>query len=168
MHMSTTTVNAPAPTARRNALVGWAVVSGLVVAGLVALAIALWPASEAEKARDDGEQLGQAVAQLYDAQSTADVDAALVEIRDAGQSARDHAGDAVTSQVADQEDALARTLDGFVGSRTTDDAFEADLYQAELDTAVNDLVSQADDFRSNAPEVVQSYWDGFEDGVSGR
>jgi hypothetical protein len=162
------TINISTPTARRTGLIGWIAGSVLVVAALVALTVALWPASEAEKARDDGEQLGQAVAQLYDANSATEVDAALVEIRDAGQAAREHGGDAVATQVADQEDALARALDGFVGSRTTDDAFEADLYQAELDTAVDDLVNQADDFQTNAPEVVQSYWDGFEDGVSSR
>jgi hypothetical protein len=162
------TLNINAPTVRRASLLGWIAGSVLVLAALVALTIALWPASEAEKARADGEQLGQAVAQLSDAQSSADVDAALVEIRDAGRDARDHGGDAVAAQVANQEDALARTLDGFVGANTTDDAFEADLYQAELDTAVDDLVNQADEFQTNAPEVVQEYWNGFEDGVNGR
>jgi hypothetical protein len=162
------TLNVNAPTARRTALLGWIAGSAVVLAALVALTIALWPASEAEKARVDGEDLGRAVAQLYDAQSTADVDAALVEIRDAGAAASDHAGDAVAQQVANQEDALGRVVDGFVGANTTDDAFSADLYQAELDTAVDDLVNQADEFQTNAPEVTQSYWDGFEDGVSGR
>jgi hypothetical protein len=162
------TLNINAPTARRASLVGWIAGGVLVVAALVALTVALWPASEAEKARDDGERLGLAVAQLYDAQSTSDVDAALVEIRDAGAAAREHGGDAVAQQVADQEDALASAVDGFVGANTSDDAFEADLYQAELDTAVDDLVTQADEFQTNAPEVVQEYWNGFEDGVSGR
>ena len=160
------TINLNAPSVRRTRLLSWAALSGLVVAGLVALAVALWPASEAERARDDGERIGQAVAQLYEADTSADVDAALVEIRDAGQDARNHAGDAVATQVADQEDALARALDGFVGANTTDDAFEQDLYQAELDVAVDDLVSQADEFQTNAPEVHQSFWEGFEDGVN--
>jgi hypothetical protein len=68
---------------------------------------------------------------------------------------------------AAQEDALARAAEGFVGSRTTDDAFEADLYQAELDVAVDDLGSQAEDFRTTGPEVQQAFWDGYEAGLDG-
>jgi hypothetical protein len=161
------TLKTKAPTARRASLLGWVAGGAVALAVLVALVIAVWPASEAEKARDDGEQLGRAVAQLYDAQSSADVEAALAEIRDAGQDARDHGGDAVAQQVADQQDALARAVEGFVGATTTDDAFEADLYEVELDVAVNDLVDQAEEFQTNAPEVAQSYWEGFEEGVSG-
>jgi hypothetical protein len=41
---------------------------------------AVWPASEVDKARTDGEQLGQAVAQLQDAHTAEEVDAALVEL----------------------------------------------------------------------------------------
>jgi hypothetical protein len=164
----TSTLNTKAPTARRASLLGWMAGGLVALVALVALTVALWPASEAEKARDDGERLGRAVAQLYEAQSPAEVDAALVEIRDAGGDAGDHAGNAVAQQVADQEDALVRAVDGFVGSRTADDAFEADLYQVELDIAVDDLVDQAESFQTNAPEVTQSFWEGFEDGVRKR
>ena len=80
---------------------------------------------------------------------------------------RDHAGDAVADQVADQEDALARAADGFVGESHADDDFEAELYQAELDVAVDDLASQAEDFRTTGPEVQQAFWEGYETGLSG-
>jgi hypothetical protein len=141
---------------------------GLLLAALLAAAaVALWPASEADKARDDGQRMGEAVAQLYSADSAEEVDAALTEVHSAALDARDHAGDAVASQVADQEDALARAVDGFVGSNTTSDAFEADLYQVELDYAVDDLASQTSDFRAEGPEVSQAYWEGFDDGLSG-
>ena len=43
----------------------------LLVAGVVAIAV--WPASETDKARDNGEQVGQAVNHLYNADSSADV-----------------------------------------------------------------------------------------------
>jgi len=55
---------------------------------------------------------------------------------------------------------------GFVGSHTTDDAFEYDLYQAELDIALDDLASNADDFQSTGPEVQQAFWDGYDQGHS--
>ena len=152
--------------ARSTSLLGRAVAGILVTVALVACAVALWPASEADKAREDGEQLGQAVAQLYDAESSAEVDAALAEIDDAAGNAREHAGDEVAEQAAEQEDALARAVDGAVGAATTDDEFEAELYQAELDIAVDDLTSQASDFRAQGPEVHQAYWEGVEDGLN--
>jgi hypothetical protein len=58
-------------------------------------------------------------------------------------------------------------VDGFVGSRTADHEFDAELYQAELDYAVDDLTTQASEFRTEAPEVQQAYWEGFEEGFSG-
>jgi hypothetical protein len=159
----------PAPTvapARRSLLRG--IAGGTALAAIAAsVAIAVWPASAADQARDDGEQFGQAVSSLYDAQSTVDVDAALADIHTAAVETRDHAGDAVADQVAAQEDALARAAEGAVGSITADDGFEADVYQAELDIAVDDLTSQAEDFRTEGPEVQQAFWDGYETGVSG-
>jgi hypothetical protein len=156
----------PAPrTASASSLLAW-VVGGLVTAAvLAAVTVALWPASEADKAREDGEQFGQAVLQLYNADSEAEVDAALVELDQAVSDTREHAGDAAASQAADQEDALNRAVDGFVGANTTDDGFEADLYQAELDVALDDLSSQASDFRAQGPEVHQAFWEGVDAGL---
>ena len=138
----------------------------LALAAVALAALALWPASEAEKARDDGEQLGQAVNQLYYAESTAEVEDALAEVDDAVAESRDHGSDALGEHVSDQEDALARAADGFVGSLTAESDFDSELYQVELDYAVEDLTSQAEEFRSEAPEVEQSYWEGFEEGFS--
>lgn len=138
----------------------------LIAAVLAAVAIAAWPASETDKARDDGEQLGEAVSQLYYADSSAEVDAALAEIDEAATATREHAGDEVADQVAAQEDALARAADGFVGANTADNEFDQDLYQAELEVALDDLTSQASDFRAQGPEVNEAYWEGFDDGLS--
>jgi hypothetical protein len=138
----------------------------LIAVALAAVAIAAWPASETDKARDDGEQLGEAVNQLYYAESSAEVDDALAEIDEAATATRDHAGDAVAEQVAAQEDALARAADGFAGSVTADTEFDQDLYQAELELALDDLTSQASDFRAQGPEVNEAYWEGFDEGQS--
>ncbi len=139
---------------------------GATLAAILAAAtIALWPASEAEKARDDGEQLGQAVGQLQSAQSSEEVDAALTEVQDAVQDSRDHAGDRVGEQVDDQAEALDRAVDSYYGAVTTDDDFEAEIYEAELEVALDDLANNASDFREEGPEVVEAYWEGFEDGL---
>jgi hypothetical protein len=140
--------------------------ASLAVAALAALALALWPDSQTDKARADGKQLGEAVAALSDATTSAEVDSALSDIDVALTETRDHAGDRVADQASDQADALDRAADGFVGTTTSDDEFEADLYQAELDGAVDDLYDNASDFRGEGPEVQQAFWDGYQDGVS--
>ena len=78
---------------------------------------------------------------------------------------RDHAGDRVDEQLSDTQDALARAADGFAGAHTTD-GWDADLYQAELDIAVDDLADQAQDIREDAPEVEQAFLDGFDSGLT--
>jgi hypothetical protein len=175
--MSSTAYASPAPIpdpaarparADRTPLLGRLLGGGLLAALVAGIAIAAWPASETDKARDDGERFGAAVAALYVADSPSEVDAALVDMRDAAADTREHAGDAVADQVSAQADALDRAADGFAGERTADGAFEQDLYQAELDTAVDDLSSQADDFRAQGPEVQQAFWDGYETGVNGN
>jgi hypothetical protein len=70
-------------------------------------------------------------------------------------------------QVADQEDAPSRAADGFVGAATATDGFEADLDQAELDIALDDLNNQADDFRAQGADVQHAFWEGYEDGMNG-
>ena len=163
--MSAVNPAVPAPAGRdRRKLLAWAGGGSMIAAALAACTIALWPASETDKARDDGERVGAAVAQLQSASTANEVDAALVELHDAAADTRDHAGEAVNNQVNDQVDALDRAVDGFVGERTTDDSFEADLYHSELETAVDDMTSQADEFRTTGPEVQQAFWDGYQTG----
>ena len=155
----------PTRTTRRSSL-SW-ITGGLLAAAVItALAVALWPASETEKAREDGEQLGLAVSDLRDAQTTAEVDAALDGVHDAIADTADHAGDEVAEQVDEQADALDDTVDGFVGMHTTEDEFEAELYEYELDVAVDGLTSQAEEFRTQGPEVQQAFWDGYHDGLN--
>jgi uncharacterized protein YdbL (DUF1318 family) len=159
--VSTTT----APSLSRSSLLRW-IIGGLSVAlVLTAVAIAVWPASEADKARDDGEALGQAVGHLYNADSSAEVDAALAEIDTAVADTREHAGDELADQVAAQQDALARAADGFAGSVTTDSEWDYELYQAELDVALDDLTDNASDFRAQGPEVRSAFWEGVEAGL---
>jgi hypothetical protein len=169
--MSTANTAAAPDAARRRSssrmsTVGRLLAGLLVATTLIVAALAFWPESEADKARDDGEQLGEALTSLYYAEDSAQVDSALAGVRQAVVDTGEHAGDAVYTQVADQEDALARAADGFVGSRTADDEFEADLYQAELEVALDDLNRQAADFRDQGPEVRQAFYEGYQDGLA--
>ena len=126
----------------------------------------LWPASEADKARDDGEQVGQAVNHLYYADSTDEVNDALAELEDAVADTREHGGDALHDQVSNQADDLSLAADGFAGAVTADNEFDAELYEAELDYALDQLSSQASDFQTNAPEVEQAFWEGVDSGLN--
>jgi hypothetical protein len=140
--------------------------SGLLIASIIAsLVIALWPASAADTAREDGARLGQAVGELYNAQNQDQVAAAESDISTALSDVRTHAGDTLASQASDTQDALSRAADGFLGTHTTTDSFEADVYQAELNTALDDLSSQADNLRTHGPETHQAFWDGVHDGL---
>jgi predicted transcriptional regulator len=143
----------------------WITAGVLTAAVIVAVAIAVWPASNTDKARADGEAFGQAVVALDNAQSPADVDAALDDLGEATASTRDHAGDAVADQVDRQDDALSRAADGWTGVHSTDDSFSETLYQSELDAAVDDVNDNAADFRTEGPEVQQAFWDGFQTAV---
>ena len=141
----------------------WITIGGLTLAALLtALAVALWPASNTEQARSDGEALGAAVTALDEADTAAEVDAALLDVRDAAADTRAHAGDAVADQVDDQADALSRAVDGFTGIHQSGDEFEADLYQYELDMALEDLDENAAGFRAEGPEVQQAFWEGYQ------
>jgi hypothetical protein len=159
--MSTTTHALRQP-ARRSDVLRWVAGGALLVATIVAIALAVWPASETDKAREDGKQVGQAVSALYTATSTDELDAALTDLQTAVADTRDHAGDRVSGQIDDQADALSRAADGFAGVHTND-GFDQDLYQAELDYAIDDLTSQADDFRTEGPEVQQAFWNGVQE-----
>jgi hypothetical protein len=75
------------------------------------------------------------------------------DLHTAAADTRDHAGDAVADQVGAQEDALVRATDGFAGTATATDELEADLYQAELEIAIDDLDQQAGDFRAQGADV---------------
>jgi hypothetical protein len=133
---------------------------------LCALAIALWPASEADKARDDGERVGAAVTRLYEAENSTEVDAALAELDAAVSDTRAHAGDEVADQVADQQDALARAAEGFSGYYSTDSDWDQALYEAELEVALDDLYYNAEDFRDQGPEVNDAFWEGVDEGLT--
>jgi hypothetical protein len=142
------------------------ITGGLSFAALLtALAIAVWPASNTDRARSDGEALATAVADLNNATSQEEIDAALVDIRDAAADTRDHAGDAVAEQVSDQADALDRAADGAYGAATADDEFSQEIYEWELDDAVSDLNGNAEDFRTEGPEVQQAFWEGYQSAI---
>jgi hypothetical protein len=153
------------PARSRSSVIRWIAGTLGLAAIITAVTIAVWPASAADKAREDGKHLGQAVGALYEAQGTADVDAAFADINSALDDTRAHASDELSNQVDKQADALNRAADGFVGAHTSDNSWDQDLYQSELDYAVDDLANNADDFQNQHSEVANAYYEGFQDGL---
>jgi hypothetical protein len=158
----------PAPRSRRSSLLYRLAGGTIAVAVLVAVAIALWPQSEIDKARADGEAYGTAVTALYAAQTPDEARAALADVHSAAADTRDHAGDALGAQADAQADALDRAADGFFGTLGADDEFSADVYQAQLDVALDDLDEQAAGFRTQGSDVQQAFADGYADGRDGE
>ena len=138
--------------------------AALVALVLGALTLMVWPASEADKAREDGEQLGEAVTQVYEADSESEMDAALAEVDEAVTDSLEHGGEAVAEQAARQDEALDLAVEGYVGAVESTDSFEQDVYETELDYALTELEYNADEFRSSSDDVVAAYWEGFDDG----
>jgi len=150
----------------RRRLLRWAGGGIAIVAAAVGFAaIAFWPASTVEEARNDGERFGEATSALYNARTTDEVDAALSDLDSAAVSVRDHVSGDVANQVADQQDALVRAADGYVGANTAGDVWAVDAYQAELDDAVDDLTGQAEEFRTTGPEAAQAFYEGVQTGL---
>ena len=156
----------PAPTSRRSRLLQWVGVGTLAAVFATSLTIAVWPASEADKARDRrrADRPGRQRA-LRRPERRARSTRRWPTSRSPSPTPRNHAGDRVDEQLSDTEDALSRAADGFAGAHTTD-GWDADLYQAELDVAIDDLADQAQDIREDAPEVEQAFWDGFDSGLT--
>jgi len=173
--MSTSTAPAPTPTPpgpaprsrSRMSLTRW-IAAGVALCAVVAgLAIAFWPASAADTAYDDGQRLGNAVTELQTAETYDDVDNALTDVREAADDARDHASEELGDQITRQGDALSHALNGFAGAVSTDSERDQELYESELDVALDDLATQAEDFRTDAPEVTQAFYDGLQNGLKG-
>ena len=149
---------------RARSIVLQSIAATVAIAGVVTAGVLLWPDSEADKAREDGENVGAAVAAVYEADSESEAEAALDGLTVAIEDTREHAGDAIAEQVADQEEDLSYAVEGYVGMIEADDEWEADAYEAELDYAVDELANQASDFRETGPEVQQAFWEGVEEG----
>jgi hypothetical protein len=153
-------------TTSRQSVMKWLGLGTLVAIALAAIAIVAWPASAADTAYDDGVRVGNAVNDLRNAETYEDVDQGLTDLRHAVRDAQDHAGDELDEQITKQQDAFFDAMNGAVGANTTDSGWDQDIYESQFDDATDALVSNADDFRTNGPDVVQSFWNGVEDGLN--
>ena len=126
---------------RRAAAVAAAVVLALGAAGC--------GESPEDEARDDGEDVGEAMRALFDAQTPEQAQEAVGDLRDAAGELTQDTADAVRPQLETQRSTLA----GAVGGSPE-----------EWRDAVQQARAQADAFRSGADSVANEFWRGFQEG----
>jgi hypothetical protein len=123
--------------------------------GAVVLALALAACGESpeDEARDDGKQIGEAARALFDAESLDQAQTALDDLASAADEVDEETREAVSEQIDTQSASLSAAVDAIQGG---------DL--DGLKSAVQQVRSQADSFRSGEDSVANEFWRGFEEG----
>jgi hypothetical protein len=125
----------------------------VVAAALLALAFVACGESPEDEARADGEQVGAAARALFDAESLDQARTALDDLASATDAIDDDTREAVSEQVETQGASLSAAVDA--------------IQAGDLDglkSAVQQVRSQADSFRSGEDSVANEFWRGFEEG----
>lgn len=133
----------------------------------VALAVAGCGDSPEDTAHSDGKAVGQALAQLGDAQDVQQLTSATVAVRQAVSDVGDDVGSRVRKQVDAQQDSLSAVVGELRTAITSDNADARDQARSKLQDSVQDLRSRASSFSESNDSVANSFWDGVKDGYDG-
>lgn len=117
--------------------------------------------SPEDQARDDGQQAGEAVRALYDANSADQAASAVKDIRAARDDLDSDTRKRVASEVDTQSDALRRAADAYRRGRSATSAQDADAARADLRSAVQEIRSQASGLADQDNSIANEYWRGF-------
>lgn len=137
------------------------------VFAVVALAAAGCGDSPEDTAHDNGKAVGEALAQLGDAQDVQQLTDATVAVRQAVSDVSDDVGSRVRKQVDAQQDSLSSVVGDLRTAITSDNAEARDQARAKLQDSVQDLRSRASSFSDSNDSVTNSFWDGVKDGYDG-
>ena len=130
--------------------------TAVTAAVIAALALGACGESPEDEAREDGEQMGEAMRALFDAGSIEDAQAAVGDLKKAVEELSEDTRPAVAEQVESQRDTLSDAGDALRARDTT-----------ELKAAVQELRAQGDAFRNGSDSVANEFWRGFEEGYDG-
>ena len=120
---------------------------------LAAVAFAACGSSPEDDARNEGEQIGADVRDLFGVSSVEEAQTVLQNLQSDVQDISEQTGDKVSEQVETQRATLASAIE--------------DLGQGDedaLNSAVQQMRAQADAFRSGTDSVANEFWRGFEEG----
>ena len=134
-----------------------------LIAGVALVAIALAGCGESpeDEARDNGENVGEAVRSLIDSTSIEDAQNAINQLRTAVDDLDPDVRDKVQKQIETQRDVLSGAVDD---ARTAGSFDEA---KADLAGAGQQMRSQAESFQNSSESIANEFWRGFEQGYDG-
>lgn len=144
--------------------------SGRAAAAALLMAMALGAGaagcgdSPEDTAHSDGKAVGQALAQLGDAQDVQQLTSATVAVRQAVSDVSDDVGSRVRTQLQAQRATLEATVAELRSAITAENATTRDQARANVQLRVQDLRANAAAFSDSGDSVANSFWDGVKDG----
>lgn len=120
--------------------------------------------SPEDNAHSSGKKVGEALAELGDAQTAQELTSATVALRNAVSDVSDDVGDRVRKQVDAQRDSVEAIIGQLRTALTSDNATAQQNAKAQIQNQVQDLRSRATSFSKSNDSVANSFWDGVKDG----
>lgn len=127
--------------------------ASIAAAVLAALAVAACGDSPEDDAYDDGEQIGESVRALYNAENAEDAGEAIDDLRRVTEEMDDDTRERVQEQVETQRGSLDKAAEAIGSGDPT-----------ALKEVAQQMRSQADAFSSTNNSISNAFWRGFEDG----
>lgn len=137
------------------------------VVAVLALVLSACGDSPEDTAHDNGEDVGQALRSLMNADDADALRSAGDELRGAVAESVDDAGDRLRQQIQVQVDHLNAAIGNFRTATTATDADAAAAARTELQAEVQQARSQAAGFRDTGSSVTNAFWQGVRDGFDG-
>ena len=127
--------------------------TAIAAAALAALAIGACGDSPEDDARESGEDIGEAVHQLFTAENAESAGEAIDTIRAEVEDMEEDTRERVSEQVETQRGELEKAGEAIASGDTT-----------ALKETAQQMRAQADAFRSTNDSVTNEFWRGFQDG----
>ncbi|MBJ7330779.1 MAG: hypothetical protein JHC95_12840 [Solirubrobacteraceae bacterium] len=131
----------------------------LALVGVAAAGLALGAcgSSPEDDARDEGKNIGEAIAEFQTADSAEEAGAAIDDFN----KAREQLSEDTRERVADQVETQGLNVQALVQAYTAD---PSDANAQALKNAANELRSQAQAFQSANNSTAVAFWEGVEEG----
>jgi hypothetical protein len=125
----------------------------LAAAVLAVVSLAACGTSPEDEARNEGEQIGADVRDLFDVASAEEARTVLENLQADVQDVSEETRERVSEQVDTQRATLAAGIEGLAAGDTS-----------SLKSAAQQVRAQADAFRNGNDSIANEFWRGFEEG----
>jgi protein-tyrosine-phosphatase len=123
--------------------------------------------SPEDEAREEGKELGQAVHQLYEAETSQEIFQAMDRVVAARDNLRSDVRKVAGEQLEVQSDSLADATEAIGEAATATTAQELDDARQDLRNAIQNIRAQAETFESQNDALANAFWRGFQEGYDG-